>query len=201
MLRRYFLTTILLCYIITFVNSRCSALYRQQACKAGGVHLLVSIRWGVLRLVAAFALLPSCFRAWRSVRLWRGRVNAARRRRAALGVQARIQRRQLSAARSLAAAAIFDRAAPLVKPRLRWNVRLHPFPLACQPSATDSERPAVAPRLAERAFNLDAISEGSTTTTSMKPVGASTYGGMPVGTLAKTAIDTAAIMHIRFVNG
>ncbi len=35
----------------------------------------------------------------------------------------------------------------------------------------------------------------------MKPIGASTYGGMPVGTLAKAAIDTAAIMHIRFVNG
>lgn len=35
----------------------------------------------------------------------------------------------------------------------------------------------------------------------MKPIGASTYGGMPVGTLAKTAIDTATIMQIRFVNG
>lgn len=50
---------------------------RQQACKAWGSphcfpeHLLVSIRRGVLRLVAAFALLPSCFRAWRSVRLFR----------------------------------------------------------------------------------------------------------------------------------
>lgn len=35
----------------------------------------------------------------------------------------------------------------------------------------------------------------------MKLIGASTYGGMPVGTLAKTAIDTATIMQIRFVNG
>ncbi|ASP75749.1 hypothetical protein VP03_27545 [Sinorhizobium meliloti] len=116
-------------------------------------------------------------------------------------VQVRIQRRQLSAARSLAAAAIFDRAAPLVRPRLRWNVRLQPFPLACQPSATGSERPAVAPCLPERAFNLDAIPAGSIRITSMKPIGASMYGGMPVGTLAKAAIDTATIMQIRFVNG
>ncbi|PND27205.1 hypothetical protein CN933_10885 [Sinorhizobium sp. M4_45] len=123
------------------------------------------------------------------------------RKRRASGDAIRFQRRQLSAARPLAAAAIFDRAAPPVRPRLRCNVRLQPFPLACQPPAADSERPTVASRLAEWAFNLDAISAGSIRITIMKLIGASTYGGMPVGTLAKTAIDTATIMQIRFVNG